>query len=803
MNKLVNLHITTAGNPISSDVAIVVDSLITVLHHEVDSPREPGRNAMERLLDQARAFLKGQKIQFSIDRYPTVQALLEAQEKEPTGTATTAEIFFMGLDRGTAGPNPVEPERLRQLLAQRAHGPNASRLSPYSFTFFLEGQFLHADALPRDGGHQVRSASMDTESRRADILRTLLHHIEHRHVHRLQRRIDPADRKPSAMALQIAEIMNSLHGSHWDTHAYTGSVVSSFIHTMKTLETEGGRPVHGGPNEHSLACAALAGWQLFGRAFLIVVTSGMIDEFKGTLANLQRAAAPGLIVCAEASSGDWFPFQGTVNAPGDARPLLVARGIPHFYVETMQQWSEHLPQIARLMETTKGPVVVLATAAALESTNLPSAPGVDRLDATQAPQLLAAPSGMTHRQLDEVLDLINRAPVHVLWQCGALSGRERRLAYRIAHRAGIALCDSVTHPGGVCAFDGPARVPNYLGTLGIYGSTRRIHEFLHTDDRLNPRDSQWVFFLKSRLDQAATPFPQARLANKMNIVQINSDRSHIAPFADVGISISVFEFLEYIDTRIDTDPSILSLRRKKIDQLNRMPAFTPSDEIPTIPLTPNHFFYRLNQLLEKLITQRGYRYTGVFDVGRGGISAIRNLPRTDPGFSGWYGRALMGDAAMAMPFICLHSPSNVLAFIGDGARAMIPDVEPHLLEMVAKSPGVKDKNITVFYLNNGVLSIIQSYIDVSRGQPGGEQVRVPRRDHTQASCRIGSLHVHRSTLVEFDDDTLESAITEPGRVNFFDVLLAHTTSGDGLSLVLEPEWSRQPVDLCKDVEAAS
>ena len=53
-----------------------------------------------------------------------------------------------------------------------------------------------------------------------------------------------------------------------------------------------GNPVLRGPSEHSLACGALARWQLDGAPYLIVVTSGMVDEFRGAP---NRVNVPGRI----------------------------------------------------------------------------------------------------------------------------------------------------------------------------------------------------------------------------------------------------------------------------------------------------------------------------------------------------------------------------------------------------------------------------------------------------------------------------------------------------------------------------
>src|SRR5690606_40824617 len=112
----------------------------------------------------------------------------------------------------------------------------------------------------------------------------------------------------------------------------------------------------------------------------------------------------------------------------------------------------------------------------------------------------------------------------------------------------------------------------------------------------------------------------------------------------------------------------------------------PVDYLDTLPMSASYFTMHMGKLVHRLIQEENYRYTGVYDVGRGGLSALRNIPRTDPGFSGWYGRALMGDALSALPYIARTSRHNVLAFIGDGARALVPDIHHRLAEALARNP---------------------------------------------------------------------------------------------------------------------
>ena len=209
-------------------------------------------------------------------------------------------------------------------------------------------------------------------------------------------------------------------------------------------------------------------------------------------------------------------------------------------------------------------------------------------------------------------------------------------------------------------------------------------------------------------------------------------------------------------------------------------------------MTSNYIFKRLRQLVGKLLEQHGYRYIGVYVIGRCGISAVRNVPRTDPGFSGWYGRALMGDGLMALPYIAITGERNVLAFVGDGARALVPDIETRLAEGLSRDPTAGARNVSLFYLTNGMLSLIQTYLDKRYAHNGAHQVAVSTRAAaTQPVQRIGTINLHRERLVSFDEAHLRSALTQPGQLNIFDVLLAHNSEGDGLSLVSETAWNRQ------------
>ena len=750
---------------------------------------------LDTLFVQAQRYLQEQDGDFDLRvfYFESMQAFSAAVQASNHGIAEeglSLEFFFVD-----ASVFPVErtgdmtwAARLkRQLLEICRSNKLATRISPNSFTFYLDREDLETHLLCTDGGHHLRLLDGDRAAQQADMLRMVLDHLEFAYFNRVLRRGVDNVFRPVTLAVEVSSFMQSQWRDNWDFYYFTGSMVAAFIDSMADTTAGTGTRQLTGPNEHSLACGALAGWQLFSRAYVIAVTSGMIDEFKGTLANLQRAKAPGLIICADSPSNAWYAFQGTVNQDGDGRTVAAARGLAYVYIEKQTDLPDRLYEAFQQMTKGAGPVVVFVTQPVLEcwaSTPL------------QALPYNVAPNGTTvetDASFEEALKIVNGGDCHILWQCGALSEVERSLAYEIAQRAGIALSDSLTHPGSVASYWNGRKVSHYLGTLAMYAFSRRVYHFLHTDDELNNKDEQCLFFIKSKVDQAATPFSEGVLSRKLRIVQVNREGKHFAPFTDLAVPMSAQVFLERLIARLDVQPAILRKRRAKIAAMNALSTAVPVDYVETIPMAPNYFFHRLRRLVEDLIETQDYRYIGVFDVGRCGLSAVRNMPLTDPGFSGWYGRALMGDALMALPYIALNASGNVLAFVGDGARGVVPDIEIHLCKLLAECPEAKKKNVTVFYLTNGILSVIQTYLDMRFAHQGGSQTRVPSRLVAQSVETFGPLSVHRHAIIDFDQEMLKEAMTEPGRINFFDVLLAHNSSGDGLSLLSEKAWSRQTV----------
>ncbi|WP_163833139.1 thiamine pyrophosphate-dependent enzyme [Spartinivicinus ruber] len=584
---------------------------------------------------------------------------------------------------------------------------------------------------------------------------------------------------------QLVNLLSSRAGFNWLFFYFTGSIVSSLINYIESFTSQNDIPTLRGPSEHSLACGAMANWQLYQKPFIIVVTSGMIDEFKGTLANLREARAKGIIVCAENRASQWFAFQGTISKDEDTRDVLTAYRIPYVYMENIDNVQKDLLTAIELYDAEQGPVVLLVTQAVLDATNHINLSFPEPADN----KFTSSYNSTTQANLDAVMDIINQGPEKLLWQCGPMEQDELELTLSIADRAGIALVDSLTYPGVVPKFYQGKRNPNYLGTLSIYGYTPRVYNFLHTNNKLNSTTEQCLFFLKSKLAQIATPFPEGRLERKLNIVQLTKKKEHIAPFTDYPLVMNYRSFLEYVDKHLAVADSLRTKRNRIITSLSD----TPSDvinKLPKRPMSPNFFFAKLNGLIERLIIEHHYDYTGLFDVGRCGISAIRNLAKTRRGFSGWYGRALMGDALLATLGIAYTCPTNILAFIGDGAKGVVPDILPSLIENALAHPGKLKKNITIFYFLNGGHSVINTYQERILFKKTSRQMRLVNIQLPDWEENICGLKVKSQTLETFDHQMLASALLEPGRLNLFSVVVSHNNEGDGLSLATATGWQR-------------
>ena len=724
----------------------------------------------------------------------------------------TTECLFLD-SRGMQLDEAHDP--FAKLLAIRSD----ARLSPSSAILFCEEERLAAWMRLLGGNRLIRMPHAQQGQRRADLLRLLLDHLEHAHFNRLLVRTTYPQAGPITLAQALCGLMRTRWKEHWDFHFFTGSMVAGFIDSMQALTKGTDVGFYSGCNEHALAVSAMAGWQLHGRAYVIAVTSGMLDEARGTLDNLRRAGAPGIVVCAESPESVWFAFQGTLDADRNGHDVVAARGLWHGFLREPRELQECLSNAFSALDRRPAPTFVFATQAALESRSpLPD-------DFVQNVPVMAPDRRVEQtRQRDhlkQAVAIMNSESAPILWQCGRLTDTQRDRIILLARKTGIALADSIVAPGSIPAWHKGVSVRNYLGPLSMYGFTRRIYEFLEhgcqarqqqeslqavangdvlasrhaSGNQARHRPSPWLFFLKGKVDQSATPYSEGRLQRNFRIAQVNRNPAHIAPFCTLPLEMTLDDFLDYVEPRVAPDPGVLAYRQAHLDQLQSAAETMPSDCIETLPMTPNYFFMRLGRLVADLIGDEGYCYTGVYDVGRCSLSALRNIPRTGPGFSGWYGRALMGDGLMALPYLAIRNPHNLLAFIGDGARALVPDIEQRLALCAASSPYAARRNISVFYLNNGVLSMIQTYLDKRYALNGNRQVNVPRPGERNVLHTLDSGHrLNCQTIKSFCPETLRAALMAPGRINFFDVMLGHNSDGDGLSLVSEETWSRQPVE---------
>lgn len=607
-----------------------------------------------------------------------------------------------------------------------------------------------------------------------DAVAAVADHIETRVA---QLAIAAAELPAATLARGLAAFLSARSGRSWGLHPYTGTVVSGIISDLERLAGERGNPVLRAPGEHGLACGALARWILDRAPFLIVVTSGMLDEFKGTLANLRDARARGFIVGAESPADRWAPFQGTVHAHEDSREVLRAKRLKVFYLDRARDLDAMLRDAFAAYDADEGPVVLLVTHSVLEH----------RADPPPVPDEPAPARAVVRESpLDEVVDLVNNGPVRLLWQVGAVEPEDRPLLLRVAREAGAALADSLTRPGAVSHFTGGERVPAYLGTLGLYGFTSRVYDYMIDPATRRLRPDLALFFLGSRIAEISSPFSESVLGRHPLVVQVTRRREHLAPAAGLPVCAPVGAFLHRLAERLDVDPKVLAMRRHAVETVRDHG--DPSAVLPTRPMTTGVFCHEVDAVVRELIASHGYRYTGVYDVGRGGIAAIRNIARTGPGYSGWYGRALMGDALQALPAIALTRPGNVLAFIGDGAAALVPDITPTLVQQIRYEHASLDGNLSVFTLFNGAHSLIRTYQEARNREPDFHQTTVVHRLEPEWTHDLGRARIHHRHLDRVDRRSLADQLLAPATVNLYSVPLTHTSDGDGLYLPSERGW---------------
>ncbi|WP_125716240.1 biosynthesis protein PigD [Pseudoalteromonas rubra] len=662
---------------------------------------------------------------------------------------------------------------------------------PAFYTSFSTVTFIRAlrtpySYLPQQYREIVRST--DPATFQTELLRLWMDFFEMNYANRRVKPVGSLELH-NTLGDQLINFFARTAPEHWLVSYYTGSVVSNLIGHLDRHAEKQGALVLRGPNEHAIACGAIANWQLYRMPFLAVVTSGMMDEFKGTLANLKETAAQGIIVVAENRLSQWYSFQGTITASEDMREVLAAKRIPYVYMDEIEQIGENLAEVYRLYHQGQGPVVVLATQNVLESSLELDLPALEALPASPSDE----PVEVMTDELRQAIELINNGPEKLVWQLGPVSEDEYALIHDIAQQAGIALVDSLAHPGTAPKYYQGKRNDNYLGTLAIYGYTPRVYNYFHTKDKLNSTDEQCLFMLKSRVAQIATPFSDGRLERKVHLVQLTKEATHLSPFADLHLHMRCRDFLQAVKKHLNVSES---LRARRMARIMAYPD-TQSDvlsKLPSLPMSPNYFFCQLNRVIEDLIEHENFDYTGVYDVGRCGISAVRNVAKTRRGFSGWYGRALMGDALLASGYLAYTSPSNVIAFIGDGAKGIVPDILPAFIDNILTHPQLLDKSISVFYFCNGGLSVINTYQERILFNRTSRQMRLVNIEQPQFEQQIGDFDISAQTLTQFDETAVRTALTAQKRLTLFSVVLGHNNEGDGISLATAKGWQRDSAE---------
>jgi hypothetical protein len=588
--------------------------------------------------------------------------------------------------------------------------------------------------------------------------------------------------KPSVVAKAIADFLTAQAGSDWGLSYYTGSGVATFIDDLEQRAIVNGNPVVRGPSEHSLACSALARWRLDGAPFAIVATSGMHDEFRGTLANHVTVRTKGFIVCSDSKIDQWHPFQGTIHRTGDSRPSLLARGFPVVYIGGLDEIARGLAEAFTAYSAGRGPVMVIASRDVLQASTVPGE--LPRAAAAPAPRAEAVRGA----GVDEIAALLNRARRRLLCQVGPLGGAAQDLLYSLAEKAGIGLADTVTQPGAVNRYRDGEVVDEYLGTLSMYGYSTRVYQYLYSGGTLRGNDEQTVMFMGTQIPEIDTPFTESVL-RQLAPVQIVDRAIDKAPFSGPSVVGDIEGVLRALHERLDVDPDVLAYRRAAIASTHDS-AGDVVGLLPVRPMTSNYFFQRLRTVLDGLISQEGYRYVGVYDIGRAGLSAVNGLPRTGPGVSGWFGRGLMGDGLMSLPGILTRRNTNVLSFTGDGAAAMTPDIVPALVQQIVADRSSFEHNLSIFRFVNGTHSVIRTYREGIQPSAVSGQTGVLSFTPEDYERQFRWLTVRHRRIVDFDSVPLAEQITERETINLYSVITGHNNEGDGLGRFSSLGWQR-------------
>jgi len=709
------------------------------------------------------------RIKNTINTYSPVEFNIEVLEKPSDIQEKECPIGVIIVDYNSLKKVGVCSNQLITNILKDIEGRDISlSLSPKSIICYEN--YLE-DSIFTDTFYIKRMLQKNTERDRVDIMGLVMDYIDEVYFDRFTKRNFAKPDRPNLLTTLITQYMAEKYNKNWSFYYYTGSVITSFIRSFLSYTQKNDIMSDTGVSEHALACGAIANWQLFKKSYIITITSGMLDELKGTLVNLRRNGSNGILIIADSTPEYWNPFQGTINQIGDVRKVLSAKDIPYVYITDKTRTLEQLEEVFSYYKSYSGPVAIIATDKIFLQTINDQIIINYHLESHKADKDL--------KDFDYVVDLINNSKTNILWQVEDISDDERSAIYRIAEKAGIALCDSLTFPGAVTNESN-----NFLGTMGIYAYSDKVYQFFHTENKLNNFDDQVLFSINGEFGQVSTPFSEGKLNRNINIVQINEKKEYISPYANKKVVTSLKDFLNELEGLIDVSSDIFESRINKIKELHDI---DNSLIIESLPMHYNCFFNKLDRDIVNLLND-GYSYRGVYDVGRGGISAVRNTTRVKKGFSGWYGRALMGDALLAIPYISLAENENILAFIGDGARKIIPNAEEHIIERTLRNSSKFENNISVFFLLNGCLSLIQTYYDKWFVANDGGQSKVYNFNIEESSEEINGIQINRFVVNEYCPEQMRNALTKKRTINFFYVYISHDSYGDGVSLISETTW---------------
>lgn len=695
----------------------------------------------------------------------------------PRSWRSGTTVLFV-IDAATAVPGPDVDSRLDATteILHRLQEEFGVGVSPYSAVVYDD---LDQERVYSRTQFTVRKTPDQDWVLAAESVTALTDMVQARYTN--ARAMLPETEATATIATTLTEFLTAQAGQAWGLHFLTGSIISKLIQDATVIARRAGNPVLRGPSEHSLACGALARWQLHSAPFLLVVTAGMANEFKGTLANLRDSRARGFIVIGENEPHTWQPFQGTMHEHEDSRSVFDALGVRCFYLTDPNRLGQDLGAAFRAYHSQRGPVVLLLSPAVLRHTGAIESPKVTPV---------IARSQVDEDTVDTVAALLNHEPVSILWQCGKLDDAEGDLVHDLARRAGVALVDSLGRPGTVARYRKGRVVDEYLGTMSLYGCSSEVWSLLHPNGRPLAPSEHALFFLKSRIQDLATPFSEKALHDGARVVQVTDTASHIAPFTDIPVVEELQSFLRRLAARLDPDDDVVHGRREAIARARRAPR-DPLAQVPSIPMSHKYFFTKLNEVLANLIVDHGYDYTGCYDVGRGGISAVRNLVRTRPGFSGWYGRALMGDALLAIPSLALSQSGNLLAFIGDGAANLVPSILPTLAQQLRYESGHLEGNVSIFFLLNGGFSIIRSYRELQHAATADAQMSLLTPVASPWQQTWGDVTITHERVTTVDQEHLAKRLLEPATVNLFSVYIAHDNEGDDIMPLSRKNWRLQ------------